>query len=74
MEGRKRCRGILAGISKTENGDNVAIDLDKEDETALIPFAWISEAKLLITDAMIKQGQNKTSKKRNKKSPPKGDI
>ncbi len=74
VEGRKRFRGILAGIDKTGNGDSVAIDLEKEDETALIPFAWISEAKLLITDGMIKQGQNKIKKQRNKKSPPKGDI
>jgi len=53
MEGRKRFRGHLAGL----DGDNIAIDLEKEDETALIPFAWISEAKLLITDELIKQGQ-----------------
>jgi len=83
VEGRKRFRGVLAGIAKNENGDNVAIDLDKEDETAMIPFAWISEAKLLITDAMIEKGQKQTRKKPkqksspkkpNKKSPPKGDI
>ena len=53
VEGRKRFRGILAGV----DGDNIAIDLEKEDETALIPFEWISEAKLLITDALIKAGQ-----------------
>ncbi len=53
MEGRKRFRGHLAGL----DGDNIAIDLEKEDETALIPFAWIAEAKLLITDELIKQGQ-----------------
>ncbi len=53
VEGRKRFRGILAGI----DGDNIAIDLVKEEETALIPFAWISEAKLLITDELIKAGQ-----------------
>lgn len=53
VEGRKRFRGILAGI----DGDNIAIDLEKEDETALIPFAWVAEAKLLITDELIKAGQ-----------------
>jgi len=53
VEGRKRFRGILAGI----DGDNIAIDLDKEDDTALIPFEWIAEAKLLITDDLIKAGQ-----------------
>jgi len=31
--------------------------LDGEDETAQIPFEWVSEAKLLITDELIKAGQ-----------------
>jgi ribosome maturation factor RimP len=53
VEGRKRFRGILAGI----DGKNIDIDLDGEDETAQIPFEWVSEAKLLITDELIKAGQ-----------------
>ncbi|MCF6221787.1 MAG: ribosome maturation factor RimP [Robiginitomaculum sp.] len=65
VEGRKRFRGILAGV----DGDNVAIDLDKEDETALIPFAWISEAKLLITDEVITKGQKKALNKKSSKKP-----
>ncbi len=77
VEGRKRFRGILAGTAKNENGDNIAIDLDKEDETALIPFAWISEAKLLITDDMIKKGQKNSRQKtkyENETKSPKGDM
>jgi len=58
VEGRKRFRGILAGVS----GDNIDINLDGEDATTEIPFAWISEAKLLITDALLKAGaDNKAS-------------
>ena len=53
VEGRKRFRGVLAGI----DGVNIDIDLDNEKETAQIPFEWISEAKLLITDALIEEGQ-----------------
>jgi len=53
VEGRKRFRGILVGI----DGKNIDIDLDGEDETAQIPFEWVSEAKLLITDELIKAGQ-----------------
>ena len=53
VEGRKRFRGILVGVE----GDNVEIDLDNEEETAQIPFGWISEAKLLITDELIEAGQ-----------------
>jgi ribosome maturation factor RimP len=51
-ENRKRFRGVLAGVE----GDDVAIDLEGEDETTLIPFAWISDAKLVITDQLLKRG------------------
>jgi len=51
-DGRKRFRGILAGVED----DNVAIDLEGEAETALIPFAWIVEAKLILTDQLMKRG------------------
>ena len=51
-DGRKRFRGMLAGVED----DNVAIDLEGEAETALIPFAWIVEAKLILTDQLMKRG------------------
>lgn len=53
VEGRKRFRGILAGI----DGENIDINLDGEVETAQIPFEWVTDAKLLITDDLIKAGQ-----------------
>jgi ribosome maturation factor RimP len=51
-EGRKRFRGQLAGV---EDGQ-VAIDLEGEEETALVPFAWVVEAKLILTDELMKRG------------------
>jgi len=51
-EGRKRFKGELAGVE----GDMVAINLEGEAETALLPFAWISEARLVIDDALLKRG------------------
>ena len=51
-EGRKRFRGILAGVE----GQNVGIDLEGEEETAMVPFAWIVEAKLMLTDELMKRG------------------
>ena len=51
-EGRKRFRGVLAGVE----GDNVGIDLEGEEATALIPFSWITEAKLILTDELMKRG------------------
>jgi ribosome maturation factor RimP len=52
VENRKRFKGRLAGV----DGQSVGIDLDGEDETAFVPFAWISEAKLVITDELLKRG------------------
>ena len=51
-DGRKRFRGMLAGVED----DNVAIDLEGEAETAMVPFAWIVEAKLILTDQLMKRG------------------
>jgi len=52
-EGRKRFRGVLAGV---EDDDMVGIDLEGEDHTALIPFSWIIDAKLVLTDELMKRG------------------
>lgn len=51
-EGRKRFRGVLAGLE----GDQIGIDLEGEAETAMIPLAWIVEAKLVLTDELMKRG------------------
>ena len=50
IEGQKRFRGVLAG---TED-DNICIDLEGEEETALIPFSMIGTAKLVLTDELIR--------------------
>ena len=51
-EGRKRFKGELAGIE----GEMVAINLEGEVETALLPFAWITDARLVIDEALMKRG------------------
>ena len=51
-EGRKRFKGELAGV----DGDHVAINLEGEAETALLPFAWIIDAHLVIDEALLKRG------------------
>ncbi len=51
-DNRKRFKGILAGV---EDG-NVMIDLDGEEETTLVPFGWIADAKLVLTDELMKRG------------------
>lgn len=52
VEGRRRFRGILAGVE----GSDVAVDLEGEADTALIPFAWLAEAKLVMTDDLLERG------------------
>lgn len=56
-EGRKRFRGVLAGTEIGDDGQElVAIDLEGEEHTALAPFAWIIEAKLILNDQLMKLG------------------
>jgi ribosome maturation factor RimP len=56
-EGRKRFRGVLAGIEKDPTGvDQIGIDLEGEAETAMVPFAWVVEAKLVLTEQLMKKG------------------
>lgn len=48
IDGRKRFRGILAGIE----GDEVLINID--EGTVGLKFDWLAEAKLVLTDDLIK--------------------
>ena len=64
VEGRKRFKGVLAG---TED-QNIAIDLEGEDDTALIPFEWLVDAKLVLTDELMKVGAEKRAA-RNEDTP-----
>ena len=43
---------MLAGVDDGQ----VAFDIEGEEDTALIPFAWIVEAKLVLTDQLMKRG------------------
>ena len=53
VENRKRFKGVLAGVE----GQDILIDLEGEEEaTAQIPFAWIADAKLSLTDKLLKRG------------------
>jgi ribosome maturation factor RimP len=53
VEGRKRFNGLLAGWDAEEKG--VLIDLEGETDTAVFPFDWIADAKLVMTDALIEE-------------------
>ncbi|SEO09218.1 ribosome maturation factor RimP [Salinihabitans flavidus] len=49
IDGRKRFKGVLAGV----DGDEVLINLD--EGTVGLKFDWISDAKLVLTDELIKE-------------------
>ena len=51
-DGRKRFKGGLVGVED----DNVALNTEGEADTILIPFAWILDAKLILTDELMKRG------------------
>ena len=68
-EGRKRFRGVLAGVE----GDSVAIDLEGEEHTALIPFAWVLEAKLVLNDKLMKRGAEERAQRLQTEQQPTSD-
>lgn len=53
IDGRKRFRGKLAGVE----GDSVRVALEKADDGtfAMVPLGAIGEAKLVLTDELIKE-------------------
>lgn len=52
VENRKRFKGVLAGVE----GEDILIDLEGEEETAQAPFAWVQDAKLVLSDRLLKRG------------------
>ncbi|MBF9031334.1 ribosome maturation factor RimP [Rhodobacterales bacterium HKCCE3408] len=49
IDGRKRFRGVLAGTE----GDEVLVNLD--EGTVGLKFDWLSDAKLVMTDELVKE-------------------
>jgi ribosome maturation factor RimP len=52
-DGRKRFKGEIAGVE----GDQVGLNTEEDpDHTTYVPFAWITEAKLVLNDELMKRG------------------
>ena len=52
-EGRKRFKGELAGVED----DQVGLNIEGEDDvTVYFPFAWVIDAQLVMTDALMERG------------------
>ena len=56
---RKRFKGVLAGVEVVDGEPHVALDLEGEADTVFVPFAWIVDAKLTLSDALMKLGAEK---------------
>ena len=57
IDGRKRFKGILAGVATGEGGDEVLLNIEEAGETQTIGlnFDWLSDAKLVLTDELIRE-------------------
>lgn len=55
IDGRKRFKGVLAGVEKGEGGDEVLLNIEEggEVQTIGLNFDWLSDAKLVLTDELI---------------------
>jgi len=53
IDGRRRFKGVLAGVE----GDEVLINIEEAKETITVglKFDWLTDAKLLLTDDLIKE-------------------
>ncbi len=58
VEGQRRFKGKLAGVED----ENILIDLDGETETAQIPFDWIADARLVLTDELLKKSMSRAKR------------
>ena len=56
IDGRRRFRGVLAGVNK----DEVLINL--EEGTIGLKFTWLSDARLVLSDDLIKKMLKKNTK------------
>ena len=70
-EGRRRFKGRLAGVE----GQNILIDIEGEDDvTAQAPFAWISDAKLILNDELLQRGAAEREARLAKSDSQKEDV
>lgn len=53
IDGRRRFRGLLAGVE----GDEVLVNIEEGGETITVGlhFDWLSDAKLILTDELIRE-------------------
>ncbi|RDW13028.1 ribosome maturation factor RimP [Paracoccus thiocyanatus] len=55
IDGRKRFKGMLAGVEQGDGGEEVLLNIEEGGETQTIGlnFDWLADAKLVLTDELI---------------------
>ena len=56
---RKRFKGVIAGVEDVDGQPHVMLDMEGEEDTVLVPFAWMQDAKLTLSDDLMKLGAEK---------------
>ena len=56
---RKRFKGVIAGVEDVDGQPHVMLDMEGEADTVLVPFAWMQDAKLTLSDGLMKLGAEK---------------
>lgn len=51
VDGRKRFAGVLEGVE----GEDVLMEIKGVDGVVALPFSWLSDAKLVMTDALVEE-------------------
>jgi len=67
LSGRKRFRGLLAGV---ENGEvRIEVELDQPERQLIgLPVALIAEARLVLTDALIRESLRRSKRERSEEA------
>ena len=57
IDGRKRWKGVLAGVESGDAGDEGLLNIEEagEIQTIGLNFDWLSDAKLVLTDELIRE-------------------
>ncbi|MGR3655302.1 ribosome maturation factor RimP [Paracoccus sp. (in: a-proteobacteria)] len=57
IDGRKRWKGVLAGVESGDAGDEVLLNIEEagEIQTIGLNFDWLSDAKLVLTNELIRE-------------------
>ncbi|RJL20442.1 ribosome maturation factor RimP [Paracoccus siganidrum] len=57
IDGRKRFKGVLAGIESRDGTEEVLLNIEEGGQTQTIglQFDWLSDAKLVLTDELIRE-------------------